>query len=169
MPSRVEFILPLVPPRRSGISPFVSPFFCTPFPIMAVPISSDSLVLLLGIVLAALYLYRDQVFNSSSKPKSTSLPAKEASGHGNPRDFVAKMKAGVGPLVYLAYIIHLIVYRKNALSFSMAHKLGQLRNTPSVSLRRRNPSLVLPPLSVTPKNMTSRIWMKFPRTVPQFS
>ncbi|KAN0139896.1 hypothetical protein V8E53_002558 [Lactarius tabidus] len=66
---------------------------------MAIPISSDSLVLVLGAVLAALYLYRDQVFNSTTKPKTTSLPAKEASGHGNPRDFVAKMKAGKKRLV----------------------------------------------------------------------
>lgn len=82
---------------------------------MAVPISSDSLVVVLGIVLAALYLYRDQLFNSSSKPKTTSLPTSQASAHGNPRDFVAKMKAGVGPFVYLVFIILLIVYRKNAL------------------------------------------------------
>ena len=68
---------------------------------MAVSISSDSLVVVLGVVLAALYLYRDQVFSSTSKPKTNSLPAKEASGHGDPRDFVAKMKAGVGPFVYL--------------------------------------------------------------------
>jgi len=136
---------------------------------MAVAITSDSLVLVLGVVLAALYLYRDQLFNSSSKPKTTSLPAKEASGHGNPRDFVAKMKAGVGPFVYLVCIILLIVCRKNALSSSTAHKLGQPKNTPFVSPRKLNPSLASLPLSVTPKNTTLRIWMKFPRTVPQFS
>jgi NADPH-ferrihemoprotein reductase len=63
---------------------------------MALTPSSDVLVLVLGIVLAALYLFRDQIFSSSPKQKSTtSLPAKEANGHGNPRDFVAKMKAGV--------------------------------------------------------------------------
>jgi hypothetical protein len=136
---------------------------------MAIPITSDSLVLVLGVVLAALYLYRDQVFNSTTKPKTTSLPAKEASGHGNPRDFVAKMKAGVGPFVCLVRTIRLILCRKNALSSSMVHKLGQPKNTPFVSPRRPNPSLASLPLFVTPKNMISRIWMRFQRIVPQFS
>ena len=62
---------------------------------MALPISSDTLVLVLGVVLAALYLFRDQIFNSSSKPKTPAPTVKEANGDGNPRDFVAKMKAGV--------------------------------------------------------------------------
>ena len=62
---------------------------------MALPISSDTLVLVLAVVLAALYLFRDQIFNSSSKPKTPVVPVKEANGHGNPRDFVQKMKAGV--------------------------------------------------------------------------
>ena len=62
---------------------------------MALPISSDALVLVLGVVLAALYLFRDQIFSSSSKPKTPALPVKESNGHGNPRDFVQKMKAGV--------------------------------------------------------------------------
>lgn len=69
---------------------------------MAISVSSDVLVLVLGVVLAALYLFRDQVFSSSTKAKTTSLPAKETNGHGNPRDFVAKMKAGVGYFFYLA-------------------------------------------------------------------
>lgn len=62
---------------------------------MAVAASSDVLVLALGFVLAALYLFRDQLFSSSPKPKTPTLPANEANGDGNPRDFVAKMKAGV--------------------------------------------------------------------------
>ncbi|KAI0304400.1 NADPH-dependent cytochrome P450 oxidoreductase [Multifurca ochricompacta] len=66
---------------------------------MAIAISPDILVLVLGIVLAALYLFRDQLFASSSTPKSTTLPSKEASSNGNPRDFVAKMKAGKKRLV----------------------------------------------------------------------
>ena len=57
--------------------------------------SSDVVVLVLGVVLASLYLFRDQLFSSSLKPKTTAPPAKEANGHGNPRDFVAKMVAGV--------------------------------------------------------------------------
>jgi hypothetical protein len=79
----------------------ISPFLATLLPFgfflftMALSTSPDALVLVLGIVLAGLYLFRDQVFSSSSKPKTTTLPVKEANGHGNPRDFVAKMKAGV--------------------------------------------------------------------------
>jgi hypothetical protein len=57
--------------------------------------SSDAVVLVLGLVLASLYLFRDQLFSSSIKPKTTTPPVKEANGHGNPRDFVAKMVAGV--------------------------------------------------------------------------
>jgi hypothetical protein len=64
-------------------------------PPMALSLSSDVLVLLLGVVLAALYLFRDQIFSSSPKPKTTAVPVKETNGQGNPRDFVAKMKAGV--------------------------------------------------------------------------
>jgi len=62
---------------------------------MALPISSDTLVLVLGVVLAALYLFRDQIFSSSSKPKTPVSTVKEVGGDGNPRDFVQKMKAGV--------------------------------------------------------------------------
>lgn len=63
---------------------------------MALPISSDTLVLVLGVVLAALYLFRDQIFNSSSKPKTPVVSVKETNAlDGNPRDFVQKMKAGV--------------------------------------------------------------------------
>ena len=56
--------------------------------------SSDVIVLALGVILAALYLFRDQIF--SSKTSSVPVPTtKSAAGEGNPRDFVAKMKAGV--------------------------------------------------------------------------
>jgi NADPH-ferrihemoprotein reductase len=55
---------------------------------MALSASPDVLVLIIGVVFAAIYLFRDQVFNSSPKPKTTSLPAKQVNGHGNPRDFV---------------------------------------------------------------------------------
>ncbi|KAI0004494.1 NADPH-dependent cytochrome P450 oxidoreductase [Russula compacta] len=66
---------------------------------MAVAASSDVLVLALGFALAALYLFRDQVFSSSPKQKTPTLPVNEANGDGNPRDFVAKMKAGKKRLV----------------------------------------------------------------------
>ncbi|KAH7885100.1 hypothetical protein F5I97DRAFT_1331048 [Phlebopus sp. FC_14] len=58
---------------------------------MAVASSSDVAVLALGVVLAAAYLFRDQIFSSSPKPVPVA-PSKLANGHGNPRDFVAKMK-----------------------------------------------------------------------------
>ena len=62
---------------------------------MAVAASSDVIVLALGVILAAVYLFRDAIF-SSSKPKSVPLAAsKAAAGGGNPRDFIAKMKEGV--------------------------------------------------------------------------
>lgn len=62
---------------------------------MAISVSSDVVVLALGVVLASLYLFRDQLFSSSPKPKTTTPAVKEANGSGNPRDFVEKMKAGV--------------------------------------------------------------------------
>lgn len=56
--------------------------------------SSDVVVLGLGIVLAGLYLFKDQLF-SSSKPKIAPVASKSAAnGSGNPRDFIAKMKDG---------------------------------------------------------------------------
>ncbi|OSX59784.1 hypothetical protein POSPLADRAFT_1070873 [Postia placenta MAD-698-R-SB12] len=56
--------------------------------------SSDVLILAVGLVLAAVYLFRDQLF-SASKPKSAPVAApKGGAGSGNPRDFVAKMKEG---------------------------------------------------------------------------
>ncbi|KIJ07743.1 hypothetical protein PAXINDRAFT_89908 [Paxillus involutus ATCC 200175] len=61
---------------------------------MAVTSSSDITILALGVVLAGVYLFRDQIF-SSSAPKSIPVaPSKITNGHGNPRDFVAKMKEG---------------------------------------------------------------------------
>ncbi|KAI8986083.1 cytochrome P450 oxidoreductase [Trametes punicea] len=61
---------------------------------MAIASSSDVLVLALGVILAAVYLFRDQLF-ASSKPKTVPLAASKVSnGSGNPRDFVAKLKEG---------------------------------------------------------------------------
>lgn len=59
--------------------------------------STDIIVLALGVVLAAAYLFRDQLF-SGSKQSSVPVPTKAANGSGNPRDFVAKMKEGVSVL-----------------------------------------------------------------------
>ncbi|OSD07138.1 cytochrome P450 oxidoreductase [Trametes coccinea BRFM310] len=61
---------------------------------MAIASSSDVLVLALGVVLAAAYLFRDQLF-AASKPKTVPVAtSRAANGSGNPRDFVAKMKEG---------------------------------------------------------------------------
>ncbi|KAJ7688228.1 putative cytochrome P450 oxidoreductase [Mycena olivaceomarginata] len=56
--------------------------------------SSDVVVLGLGVVLAGLYLFREQLFSGASKPKVVALPTKVANGSGNPRDFITKMKEG---------------------------------------------------------------------------
>lgn len=65
---------------------------------MAPASSSDVVVLGLGVVLAGLYLFREQIF-SPSKPKATvpTGPKGGANGFANPRDFIEKMKAGVSP------------------------------------------------------------------------
>ncbi|KAF8237123.1 putative cytochrome P450 oxidoreductase [Tricholoma matsutake] len=54
--------------------------------------SSDVFILALGVGLAAVYLFRDQLF-AASKPKAPPIAAsKDMNGSGNPRDFIAKMK-----------------------------------------------------------------------------
>ncbi|KDQ25324.1 hypothetical protein PLEOSDRAFT_1057641 [Pleurotus ostreatus PC15] len=66
---------------------------------MASTSSSDVLVLAVGVALAAIYLFRDQLF-AQAKPKSVPVPTSKASnGSGNPRDFIAKMKEGKKRLV----------------------------------------------------------------------
>ncbi|THV04462.1 putative cytochrome P450 oxidoreductase [Dendrothele bispora CBS 962.96] len=67
---------------------------------MASTSSSDVIILALGVALAALYLFRDQIF-AASKPKAvpTTTSRSNAGDDGNPRDFVAKMKAGKKRLV----------------------------------------------------------------------
>ena len=64
--------------------------------------NSDIIVLAVGLVLAAVYLFRDQLF-AQNKPKAVPVSASKASnGSGNPRDFVAKMKEGVSVAASLA-------------------------------------------------------------------
>ncbi|KAF8516848.1 putative cytochrome P450 oxidoreductase [Hysterangium stoloniferum] len=60
---------------------------------MAAP-SSDVIVLSLGIILAALYLFRSSIFPTSDGKKLPPVPGgNRANASGDPRDFVAKMKA----------------------------------------------------------------------------
>jgi len=63
-----------------------------------VPSSSDVFILSIGVVLAAIYLFRDQLF-SASKPKTIPPVSKQANGSANPRDFIAKMKEAKKRLV----------------------------------------------------------------------
>jgi len=62
---------------------------------MASTSSSDVIILALGVALAALYLFRDQIFASKPKAVPTTSSKLSSGDDGNPRDFVAKMKAGV--------------------------------------------------------------------------
>ncbi|KAJ7134349.1 hypothetical protein C8R44DRAFT_828906 [Mycena epipterygia] len=60
---------------------------------MAAGSSSDVAILGVGVVLAALYLFREQLF-TPSKPKVAPPTTRAANGSGNPRDFITKMKEG---------------------------------------------------------------------------
>ena len=58
-------------------------------------VSTEAIVVGVGVAAAATYLFRDQIF---SKPKSSNVPtspSKLGDGSGDPRDFVAKMINGV--------------------------------------------------------------------------
>lgn len=67
--------------------------------------SSDVLILSIGVALAALYLFRDQLF-AASKPKVVpAAPSKVTNGSGNPRDFIAKMKEGVSTSLFY-FLLH---------------------------------------------------------------
>ncbi|TCD64531.1 NADPH-cytochrome P450 reductase [Steccherinum ochraceum] len=61
---------------------------------MAVASSSDVVILALGVVLAAVYLFKDQIFAASKSVTPVTTSSKLANGGGNPRDFIAKMKEG---------------------------------------------------------------------------
>jgi len=58
-------------------------------------VSTEAIVVGVGVAAAATYLFRDQIF---PKPKSSNvptIPSKGGDGSGDPRDFVAKMINGV--------------------------------------------------------------------------
>jgi NADPH-ferrihemoprotein reductase len=62
---------------------------------MAPSSSSDIVILGLGVVLAAIYLFKDSIFSSKAKTVPVTTAKAIGNGGGNPRDFVAKMKEGV--------------------------------------------------------------------------
>lgn len=62
---------------------------------MAATSSSDVVILGLGVIIAALYLFKDSIFSSKAKSVPVTTSKAVANGGGNPRDFVAKMKEGV--------------------------------------------------------------------------
>lgn len=101
-------------------------------PVMAIASTSDVIVLSVGFVLAAVYLFREQIFDSGKSKSSVPVSSKStANGSGNPRDFVAKMKAGVSiPSSGLPWT-HGWLVRKYDMSRS--HVLG----APSVARLRR--------------------------------
>lgn len=64
--------------------------------------TSDVAIITVGLVVAGLYLFRDSLF-SGNKSSSISVPSASKfaeNGSGNPRDFIAKMKAGVRSLIF---------------------------------------------------------------------
>lgn len=82
----VDFLPPAVPRPLAAVSMATS--------------SSDVAVLAVGVVLAALYIFRDQLF-AASKPKAApSTSTKSANGSGNPRDFITKMKDSVSLSIF---------------------------------------------------------------------
>lgn len=108
--------------------------------------SSDVVILGLGVVLAALYLFKDQIFSGQSKPSVPAIPSKSATanGGGNPRDFIAKMKESVSNAYHGMSQVECFILtcpyliRKNVLlSFTDRKRVPQ-RNTPSDLLKRQN-------------------------------
>jgi hypothetical protein len=104
--------------------------------------SSDVFILSIGVVLAALYLFRDQIF-SASKPKTIPLAAsKQANGSANPRDFIAKMKEAVSTnLLFFSRDLLSLLNRRNALSYSTVRKPVLQKSMPFVLLKKQNRNL----------------------------
>lgn len=125
---------------NSSFGPFAAPAARSSFRMAG---SSDVVVLGLGVVLAALYLFKDSIFTASKSKTVPVAPTKGvANGGGNPRDFIAKMKDSVSPLLAPAayqtgaFFFHACAnfpfsLRKNASSFFTVLKLVQPRSMPS--------------------------------------
>lgn len=90
------------------------------------PPTSDTIVLALGVVLAALYLFRDQLFSPSktTAAPSTTTRSVAANGSGNPRDFIAKMKEGVRLDFLIDYISRLIDLQKKRIVIFYGSQTG---------------------------------------------
>lgn len=66
---------------------------------------TENVLLVLGITLTGLYLFRNQLFSpfkATSGPSATRKKSAATNGSSNPRDFVAKMKAGVSSSLILS-------------------------------------------------------------------
>lgn len=59
------------------------------------PVSTEAIVVGVGVAVAATYLLRDHIFPKSNSSTVPTIPSKLGDGSGNPRDFVAKMINGV--------------------------------------------------------------------------
>ena len=57
--------------------------------------STPAIVVGVGVVAAATYFFRDQIFPKSKSSTVPTIPQKLGDGSGDPRDFVAKMISGV--------------------------------------------------------------------------
>ena len=58
-------------------------------------VSTEAIVIGVGVAAAATYLLWDQIFPKSKSSSVPTLPSKGGDGSENPRDFVAKMISGV--------------------------------------------------------------------------
>ena len=61
-------------------------------------VSTETIVVGVGVVAAATYLFRDQIFPKSNSSTVPTIPSKLGDGSGDPRDFVAKMINGVNTI-----------------------------------------------------------------------
>jgi hypothetical protein len=61
-------------------------------------VSTEAIVVGVGVAAAATYIFRDQIFPKFKSSSVPTIPTKGADGSENPRDFVAKMISGVSRL-----------------------------------------------------------------------
>jgi hypothetical protein len=124
--------------------------------------SSDVFVLSIGVVLAALYLFRDQIF-SAAKPKTVPVVSKQTNGSANPRDFIAKMKEAVSipSCFFLFHVLLCLLNRRNALSYSTVHRPVLLKSMQFVLLRKQSRNLAWLLSSATQRSTILKILTNF--------